>query len=69
MARSDYAYVLLIPGQPPMAWTVKRELASWLKRSLPGEIDPGARLWRCRDGRPEDATSTIDIRKLRDGEA
>jgi hypothetical protein len=69
MPRSEYVYVLLSPGQPPMPWTVKHELRTWLRRNVPGDISPAWRLFRCRDGRPEDAMSTMDIRAVRDGEA
>jgi hypothetical protein len=66
MARSSYVYVLLGPDGPPMPWTVKHELRTWLQRNMPGEIHPSWRLFRCRDGRPEDAMTTMDIRAVRD---
>lgn len=49
MARSHSVYLVLDPGLPPAAFTVKWEL----ERFLGGSPDPGGRqLWRCRDGHP-----------------
>jgi hypothetical protein len=64
MARSEYVYVLEVPGQPPMPWTVKHELRAWLDRNPPVAGMPGIRLWRCRDGQPAAAASTMSIREL-----
>lgn len=65
MARSGYVYVLTQADQPPMAWTVKHELRAWLTR-LPVVPDDW-RLWRIRDGRPEDAMTTMRIRDVIEG--
>jgi hypothetical protein len=67
MARSEYVYVLEIPGQPPVPWTVKRELRSWLTQNHPGTDVRDWRLWRCPDGRPGAAISTMNIEDLRAG--
>lgn len=49
MARSEYVYLVLDPGLPPAAFTVKRDFAAYLA----GRPDPGGRqLWRCHDGLP-----------------
>jgi hypothetical protein len=65
MARSEYVYVLTQPDQPPLAWTVKHELRTWL-RSLP-VLPADWRLWRCRDGQPAAAMTTMDIAAVLDG--
>ena len=50
MARSHSVYLVLDPGLPPAAFTVKHELEGFLN----GTPDRGGRqLWRCRDGHPE----------------
>lgn len=59
MARSSYVYVLEDTGQPPMAWTVKHELRTWLSR-LPS-IPVDWRLWRVPDGQPDAARTTMSI--------
>jgi len=64
MARSDYVYVLLMPDQPPMTWTVKRELRTWLQHHPVIAASRAARLWRCRDGAPADAVSTMEIQDV-----
>jgi hypothetical protein len=50
MSRSTYVYVLVLPGRPPLARTVKAEMRSWLQRHPDTAEDPGARLYRCHDG-------------------
>ena len=65
MARSDYVYIITADGQPPIAWTVKHELRTWLAGlpSVPGDW----RLWRVRNGRPQDAMTTMSFRDVIEG--
>jgi hypothetical protein len=49
MARSHSVYLVIDPGLPPAAFTVKHEFETWLDH----HPDPGGReLWRCRDAHP-----------------
>ncbi len=68
MARSEYVYVLLVPDQPPLPWTVKHELRTWLAgQAAQGVSFTGWRLYRCRDGEPSAAMTTMSIAGVIEG--
>lgn len=61
MARSQYIYTIIDPGEPPAGFTVKHELVRWL-RHHPGP--EGRQVWRLRDGIVKGDPVLLDTEEL-----
>jgi hypothetical protein len=66
MARSQYIYMIVDQGLPPLGFTVKHEMTRWLRH----HPDPGGRvIWRGRDGVVKSEPVVLSIAELLGGDS